>query len=364
MSESIVGVINQLCADLCAESGADPKRILEAVIVGNTAMHHLFLRLPVAGLVLAPYVPAVKNSLDLKARELGITIAPGAYLHLLPNIAGFVGADHVATLLSTSEWQNDDLVLVLDMGTNTEICLMCGGEMTAVSCPSGPAFEGFHIKHGMRAGAGAIEHLRFDGQRVEYVTIGGTKPIGLCGSGILDALAQLKLGGIVDASGRMGEHPRVREQDGQKEFVLVDKDDSGGCQPITITQKDVRELQLAKGSIAAGIRVLLEARAGSVQDISKVIIGGAFGSYIDIASAITIGLLPELESDRFMQVGNSAGMGAKLALMSLAKRHEARNIAAQVAYIELATFPDFNLLFAESTALAHDQIWFGDRNGN
>jgi uncharacterized 2Fe-2S/4Fe-4S cluster protein (DUF4445 family) len=327
-------------------------------------MHHLFLRLPVEGLVLAPYVPAVKGPLDLKARELGIKIAPGAYVHLLPNIAGFVGADHVATLLSTAEWRNDGLVLVLDMGTNTEICLACDGEMTAVSCPCGPAFEGYHIKHGMRAGTGAIEHLRFDGQRVEYVVVGGTKPVGVCGSGILDALAQLRLAGIVDASGRMGEHPRVREQDGQKEFILVDEEESGGRQAITITQRDIRELQLAKGSIAAGIRVLLEAQGRSEQEISKVIIGGAFGSYIDIASAVTIGLLPELDSHRFMQVGNTAGMGAKLALISLAKREEAKKIASKVAYIELATFPGFDRLFADSTVLGQDPIWFGDKNGD
>jgi uncharacterized 2Fe-2S/4Fe-4S cluster protein (DUF4445 family) len=162
----------------------------------------------------------------------------------------------------------------------------------------------------------------------------------------------------------MGEHPRVREQDGQKEFILVDEEESGGRQAITITQRDIRELQLAKGSIAAGIRVLLEAQGRSEQEISKVIIGGAFGSYIDIASAVTIGLLPELDSHRFMQVGNTAGMGAKLALISLAKREEAKKIASKVAYIELATFPGFDRLFADSTVLGQDPIWFGDKNGD
>jgi uncharacterized 2Fe-2S/4Fe-4S cluster protein (DUF4445 family) len=283
-------------------------------------------------------------------------MASGAYVHLLPNIAGFVGGDHVATLLSTAEWQKDSLVLVLDMGTNTEICLICDGEMTAVSCPSGPAFEGSHVKHGMRAGTGAIEHLRIDGDRVEYATIGGSQPVGLCGSGILDALAQLRVAGIVDASGRIGEQSLVRERYGQKEFVLVKKEDIGGFQAITITQKDIRELQLAKGSIAAGIRVLLESQGRAEQEIKKVIIGGAFGSYIDIASAVTIGLLPELQSDRFMQVGNSAGMGAKLALISMAKREEAKKIASQAAYIELATFPGFGEIFSESTSLCSRPI--------
>jgi len=364
LSKMISEEINRLCTDLCAESGADPKQIVDAVVVGNTAMHHLFLLLPVHGLSVSPYVPTVRYPLDLKAREVGIRIAPGAYVHFLPNVAGFVGADHVATLLATSAWQTHDVVLVMDIGTNTEICLIRSGNKTSVSCPSGPTFEGAHIKHGMRASLGAIEHVRLVEDRVEYVTIGGGRPVGLCGSGILDAIAQLRLAGIVDSSGRIGDHALVRDHNGQREFVVVGEDERAGREAITVTQQDVRQLQLAKGAIAAGIRVLLEAAGCSGEEIGMVIIGGAFGSYIDIASAITIGMLPDLSPDHFIQVGNTAGLGAKLALVSLAKRKEAASIAREVAYIELAAFPGFAQIFAQSTLLGRACFHSGETNGN
>ena len=211
MQGLIVEALNQATGAMCAEGGFDPASIVEAVVVGNTAMHHLFLRLPVEQLARAPYVPAVASALDIKARDLGLKIAPGAYVHLLPNIAGYVGADHVAMLLATEIAQAEGVVLALDIGTNTEVCLANRGKLTSLSCASGPAFEGAHIKHGMRAANGAIEHLRIAGDQIEYQTIGGAPPAGLCGSGILDALAQLYQAGVVDRNGYMGEHPRVRD---------------------------------------------------------------------------------------------------------------------------------------------------------
>ena len=362
LQELAVEALNQLAADLCAKVDAEPKEIVEAVVVGNTAMHHLFLRLPVEQLALSPYVPAVKEALDVKARDVGLHIAPGAYVHLLPNIAGFVGADHVAMLLATEIWQAEGVVLALDIGTNTEVCLANDGEMTSVSCASGPAFEGAHIKHGMRAAKGAIEHLRLVDNSVEYQTIGGAPPVGLCGSGILDAMAQLYLAGVVDASGRMvADHPRVRTRDGEREFVLVSEEERDGGPAITITQHDVRELQLAKGAIRTGIQVLLEAKGLSEEDIDQVIIAGAFGTYIDVSSAVTIGMLPPLPLDRFRQVGNAAGMGAKLALISRSKRAEAQAIARRVGYIELATAPRFARTFAQANYIGLYRMVHGKR---
>jgi len=348
LQELAVEALNQLAVDLCAEVGTKPEEIVEAVVVGNTAMHHLFLRLPVEQLGLSPYVPAVKEALDVKARDVRVHIAPGAYVHLLPNIAGFVGADHVAMLLATEAWQAEGVVLAIDIGTNTEVCLISEGEMISVSCASGPAFEGAHIKHGMRAASGAIEHLRLVDDRVEYQTIGGAPPVGLCGSGILDAMAQLYLAGALDRTGRMGDHPRVRVSEGEREFVLVSEEEQDGRPAITITQHDVRELQLAKGAVRSGIQVLLEAEGRSEEDIEQVIIAGAFGTYIDVASAVTIGMLPPLPLDRFRQVGNAAGMGAKLALISRSKRAEAQALARRVGYIELATAPRFAQIFAQA----------------
>lgn len=352
MQELAVGALNQLAVELCAKVDATPQDIVEAVVVGNTAMHHLLLRLPVAQLAFPPFLPAVGEALDIKARNIGLHIAPGAYVHLLPNIAGFVGADHVAMLLATEVWQAEGLILALDIGTNTEVSLVNNGEITAVSCASGPAFEGGHIENGMRAASGAIERLRLVDDRVEYQTIDGAPPVGLCGSGILDAMAQLYSAGVLDKSGRMMDnHPRVRVGKGQREFVLVSEEERHGGSAITITQHDVRELQLAKGAIYTGIQVLLKAKSRSEKEINQVIIAGAFGSHIDVFSAMTIGMLPPLPLDHFQQVGNAAGMGAKLALISGSKRAEAQTIARRVNYIELATAPYFEETFVKATYL-------------
>jgi uncharacterized 2Fe-2S/4Fe-4S cluster protein (DUF4445 family) len=354
--------VNQLARDLCNEIGAKVQSIVEAVVAGNTAMHHLFLKLPVEQLALSPYVPAVKKALDIKAREIGLKIAPGGYVHLLPNIAGFVGADHVAMLLSTGVCKRKDTILALDIGTNTEVCLTCDGSMTSVSCASGPAFEGAHIKHGMRAADGAIEHMKIVGDRVNYQTIGGALPVGICGSGIVDAIAELYLNNVLDDNGRMNpKHPGVRTNQKEREFVLVSARESGGGMAITITQNDIRELQLAKGAIRTGIQVLLDASSHSEEEIEEVIIAGAFGSYIDIASAVTIGLLPSLPLSRFKQVGNAAGTGAKMALVSKGARGEAQDIADRVKYIELAANPQFARIFAQANYLGKFRIAHGKR---
>jgi len=344
----IVDALNRAAAEMCAEVHAVPSDIVESVIVGNTAIHHLFLQLPVSQLGLSPYVPAIRSAIDIKARDLGLQIAPGAYVHLLPNIAGYVGADHVAMLLATRIAEAENVVLALDIGTNTEICLSHNGKMTSVSCASGPAFEGAHIKFGMRAAPGAIEHARLTGQKVEVQTIGNAPPVGICGSGLLDVVAQLRLNNVLDATGRMGQHPLVRKRDGITEFVLVERD---GREAITVSQKDVRELQLAKAAIRVGIRALLEAEGLSEDRIDEVVIAGAFGTFIDVESAVTIGMLPNLGLDRFKQVGNAAGTGARLALISRSQRLQAQQIASRDGYIELACMPDFNRKFAEASSM-------------
>jgi uncharacterized 2Fe-2S/4Fe-4S cluster protein (DUF4445 family) len=357
-----VEAINELCTDLCAEANAGTEEIVEAVIVGNTAMHHLFLRLPVRQLALAPFVPVVSSALDIKTSDLGLHIAPGAYVHLLPNIAGFVGADHVAMLLATEVLQAKGSIVALDIGTNTEVSLIHDGKITSTSCASGPAFEGGHIKYGMRAATGAIERLRVVDDTIQYQTIDGAPPIGICGSGILDALSQLYLAKAINEGGRITDnHPRVRTYKGQREFVLVDKEERGGKPAIPITQHDVRELQLAKAAIRSGIQTLLETNGCSEDEIKQVIIAGAFGTYIDVASAVTIGMLPSLPLNRFRQAGNAAGMGAKLALISLAKRAEARVVASLVKYVELAGAPGFDQTFIQASYLGRYRIIDGKR---
>ncbi|MBI5303904.1 MAG: DUF4445 domain-containing protein [Chloroflexi bacterium] len=351
MQKLLTDALSQLAADLCATISANPSEIVEAVVVGNTAIHHLFLRLPVQQLGFAPYVPATRAALDVKARDLDLNIAPGAYVHLLPNIAGYVGADHVAMILATRLAELKGVVLALDIGTNTEICLNHRGKMTSVSCASGPAFEGAHIKFGMRAAPGAIEHLLLTKEKLEYQTIGGVAPVGVCGSGLLDAVAQLRLNGILDRQGRMGDHARVRVQSGMREFVIVSEEERQGLDALTISQKDVRELQLAKGAIRMGIQALVADAGLTENDIEQVIIAGAFGTFIDVSSAVTIGMLPRLPLERFKQVGNAAGTGARLALISREQRALAKQIAQRDAYIELASVPGFQRKYAEATYL-------------
>jgi uncharacterized 2Fe-2S/4Fe-4S cluster protein (DUF4445 family) len=349
----LVDAINTTAASLCFEVGATPSDIVDAVMVGNTAIHHLFLRLPVCQLGVSPYVPSVRSAVDIKARDLGLQMAGGAYVHLLPNIAGYVGADHVAMLLATGIAESEGTILALDIGTNTEICLNHHGKLASVSCASGPAFEGAHIKFGMRAAPGAIEHVRLLGTKVQIQTIGGLPPAGICGSGLMDVVAQLRLNNILDSTGRLGPHPLLRKRDGATEFVLAERP---GQDAITISQKDVRSLQLAKSAIRLGIRALLEAEGLSEDALEQVIVAGAFGTYIDLESAITIGMLPSLPLDRFRQVGNAAGTGARLALISCTQRRKAQQIAARDGYIELATIPDFNRKFAEASSFTSGKM--------
>ena len=353
MQKLVIDELNRLLVALCTEVDAQPDEVVEAVIVGNTAMHHLLLKLSVAQLAYAPYIPVVKAALDIKARDLGLDIAPGAYVHILPNIAGFVGADHVAMLLSTKTiWQKEDLALAIDIGTNSEVSLISNGEISTLSCASGPAFEGAEIKDGIRATSGAIERLRISNDAIDYLTIDEAKPAGICGSGILDTVAQLGLAGVVDKSGRMlSNHPRVRNNKGQREFVIVREGERNGLPAITITQRDVRAIQLAKGAVRSGVQVLLAAQNRSSEEIKRVIIAGAFGSYIDVSSAMTIGMLPSLPLNRFEQVGNAAGTGAKLALVSRSKVAEAQQIASEVHYTELAAVPDYAKILIEAATI-------------
>ena len=351
VTEVVVEALNQLAESLCAEIGAAPEEILEAVVVGNTAMHHLLLGLPVRQLALAPFVAASSGDLDLKARDIGLNIAPGAYVYLPPNIAGYVGSDHVAMLMATaSEWSHQH-VLALDVGTNTEISLITAeGGITSLSCASGPAFEGYHIHDGTRATRGAIERVLITPDAVYYQTIEGAPASGICGSGILDAVAQLHLSGVLNDNGRikMGAHARVRQDGDQPVFLLAGED---GRKEIMVTQHDVREIQLAKAAIQTGIQVLMAESGIGVQELDRVIVAGAFGSYIDVPNAVAIGMFPPLPLERFQQVGNAAGMGARLALLSTRVRTEARALCSRVNYVELAKYPDFSGVFARSCQL-------------
>jgi uncharacterized 2Fe-2S/4Fe-4S cluster protein (DUF4445 family) len=360
MQNLVVSAIDQLAVDLCKQIKAETRDVLDMVIVGNTAMHHLLLGLPVAQLAYSPFIPAIGEALDIKARDIGFTFNPGIYLHVLPNIAGYVGADHVSMLLAIEAGSINKNTIAIDIGTNTEVSVISKGRIIAASCASGPAFEGGHISQGMRAAGGAIERVRILNGNAISQTIDNLPPAGICGSGVIDVISQLYLADIIGDNGRFRpDRPHVRKVGDQLEFVLVEK--SEGQASVSFTQHDIREVQLAKAAIRSGIQILLEAQGLIENEIEDVIIAGAFGTYIDVSGAITLGMLPFLPLERFHQVGNSAGLGAKMALLSNRKRKQAREIASRVEYMELATNPVFMQTFLQSTYLGAYQILNGKR---
>jgi uncharacterized 2Fe-2S/4Fe-4S cluster protein (DUF4445 family) len=354
LQSRVVEALNQLVSDLCNESRklgilAYPEYIVEAVVVGNTAMHHLFAGLPVQQLGAAPYVPVVSEAIELRSHDLGLNLAPGAYVYIPPNIAGYVGADHVSMVLATNAWNAKQTTIALDIGTNTEITLVHQDHLWSCSCASGPAFEGAHISAGMRAAPGAVERVQITGQGVRLHTIGDQPPVGICGSGILDVVAEMLSANIIDTRGALHpNHPMVRMNGRVGTFILASAEQTGNGREIQISRQDIHEIQLAKGAIRAGIDILLENAGINAQDVQDFIIAGAFGTYINVDSAIRIGMFPNLPLDRFRQVGNAAGAGAKQMLISTLHRTLAVEIATREQYIELSTYPHFTIIFSRA----------------
>jgi len=338
--------IDALGHDLCRAVGLHGADILDIAVCANTAMQHLLLGLPVRQLGRAPFVAALRDAVDLPARELGLRVAPAAAVHVAPNIGGFVGSDHVAALLATrSRWAGAATSLVVDIGTNTEISLIHHGRILSASCPSGPALEGGHISCGMRAAEGAIERVWLNDGRLCVATIGERPAVGVCGSGILDAIAAALQAGLLDRGGRIGEgHADIVEIGGRRAIQLAPE--------VHISQADIRAVQLAKAAIRTGIDLLLEQLALAPRDVDQFIVAGAFGSYIDIGSARAIGLFPPLAPERFARVGNAAGVGITWMLASRAERAAARELAARCSYVELSTRPEFQKRFMKSIGFA------------
>ncbi len=349
MHSLLIQALNKAIRECCVETSIDPAQIVDAVVVGNTAMHHFFAGLPVRQLGEAPYVPAVTHSMELNAREIGLDISPVGLIYLPPNIAGYVGADHIAMLLDTQILSAADTVVALDIGTNTEISLKTGGKLYSCSCASGPAFEGARIEMGMRAAPGAIEKVDLIQGKLEYSTIDDLAPVGICGSGILDAVAVMLRDGAIDSRGVLQKtHPRIVESNTQKKYLLAQKPKSGKNHDILVSRKDVSEIQLAKAAIRAGIESLLSQAGITDNDIERVIIAGAFGTYISIKSAIQIGMFPDMPMEKFSQVGNAAGAGARHMLLSINERKNGEELAERSQYIELTTFNKFPALYMDA----------------
>ncbi|MGC8817510.1 MAG: ASKHA domain-containing protein, partial [Candidatus Hadarchaeum sp.] len=358
----IIGGLNKIIEEACLKANVNKEEIYEVTIVGNTAMHHLFLKLNPKFLALSPFTPVVRRGVDVKASELGLKTNPSANVHVLPVIAGFVGADTVGVILSTDIYKEPELTLATDIGTNGEIMLGNKESIEVCSTAAGPAFEGAHLKHGMRGEPGAIERVSIkpDTLEVEYSTIDNLPPKGICGSGIVDAVAQMFLAGIVMRNGNINpeiKNPRIRRNQNMLEFVLAwEKETEGGIGDIAITQRDIREIQLAKAAMYSGAKILIKRRGVSEKNVARVYLAGAFGTYIDKLSAKIIGLYPDIPLDKVKSVGNAAGMGAKQALISKEKRSDAEEIARRTKYLELTIAPEFNEEFISAMYFPHAKI--------
>uniref|UniRef100_A0A7C3J3V1 DUF4445 domain-containing protein n=1 Tax=Candidatus Methanomethylicus mesodigestus TaxID=1867258 RepID=A0A7C3J3V1_9CREN len=345
VQKTIVAGINELIQKGLDETGVIREDVNEMAVVGNTAMHHLFVGIDVKSLGLAPYAAGMGNANDLLARDLGIGINPSGNVHVLPNVAGFVGADAIADILASRLHEKEKMTLLMDVGTNTEVMLGNKEGIWSCSTASGPAFEGAHIRNGMRAATGAIEKVKItESGEVVCKTIEDEKARGICGSGIIDSVAEMLRSGIMDTSGRIliGVSDRVRDGPNGREFLLVPKEEtSSGKEDIVVTQDDVREIQKAKAAMYAGYMTLLKKSGMRKDQLSEIIIAGAFGNYIDPASARIIGMIPEMPLEKISFTGNTAGSGARMCLKSLNARGEAKEVARKMKYVELAAEPIF-----------------------
>ena len=336
--------LNTLITALCDEPG----RIVDLTLVGNTAMHHILLGLPVQQLGRAPYQPSARDAHDVKARDMGLKVAPGAYVHLPPPVGGFVGSDHVAMILATGIHKTERTVLALDIGTNTEAALAHRGRIKSTSCASGPALEGGHITHGTWATPGAIDKVSISTAGISFHTVSNTSPHGLCGSGILDAIAGLLRLGIVDRKGSLAavRDNKASEQGG--EFILVPAAQTATGRAITISQKDVSEVQLAKAAIRAGIDILLDETGITWESVDEMILTGGFGTVLDPVAAIDIGMFPPFQPERIRPMANGAGAGALRCLVSQSERAKASAIAGGIFHVELMTHPAFKKRFGHA----------------
>jgi uncharacterized 2Fe-2S/4Fe-4S cluster protein (DUF4445 family) len=356
----IVRFVNEQIELACSRAGVTRERIYRVVVVGNTCMHHLFLGIDPHHLGRAPYVPAMRGGYRCMAREVGLRVNSGAELFTLPLVAGFLGADTVAMILATRIYASSELRLAVDIGTNAEVVMGGRDQLIACSSPAGPAMEGGQIRNGMRAALGAIDRVRI-GEDVSVRTVGDTAPIGICGSGLIDAVAALLDAGIVTPSGRLlgdpqlalprAQQSRIRKDgEGIPEFVLVRSSESGNGQDILITQADIRQLQLAKAAILSGVVTLQQVMGIDDDGISELLVSGGFGNYLNIRNARRVGLIPDLPPSRVCYVANSAGLGAQLALLSETERERAATLAQQVTHVPLPSYPDFQQIFVDAIA--------------
>ncbi|ADL07578.1 corrinoid activation/regeneration protein AcsV [Thermosediminibacter oceani] len=359
----VEGTVNRLVEEMTERLNIHPEDIVFGVFAGNTTMAHLLLGVEAANIRLEPYIPAFRNHPPLKAGDVGIRINPDAPVFIVPSVASYVGGDIVAGVLAAGIWNSDENVLFLDLGTNGELVFGNREVMVACACSAGPAFEGGEISCGMRAMRGAIDQVTIDDRTLEprYSVVGGTKPRGICGSGLIDIVAAMFMTGILDPRGKINtglKSERIRFDDilGVYEYVIASKDETEDGRDITINEIDLDNFIRAKGAVYSGISTLLKILEMKVTDIDKIIIAGGIGRGLNIKNSINIGLLPEVEEEKFTYIGNSSLIGSYLCLTSRGAREKAKQIAESITYVELSAFPGYMEEFLGACFLPHTDM--------
>jgi len=362
LNSIVLYALNNIIKKNCAKANINPSQIYEATVVGNSVMHHIFLGISPVNIGISPYVPIIQQALNIKANKLGLNISKQGNVYVLPTIAGFVGADTMGVILASNINEEHDLSLAIDIGTNGEIIIGNNKSLATGSCAAGSALEGAHIKDGMRAAAGSIDSIKIDPNNLEvsYTTIKNKKPIGICGSGLIDAVAEMLKANILARSGNFNKelvnHERFYKNGNGTEFIIAKKNETNLGKDITISQADIRQIQMAKAAFFSGAIIILKYlknNLNSEQIIKQIFLAGAFGNYIDKENARFIGMIPDIPSDKIYQIGNAAGVGAQNCLLNTDFRKKAQELLKNVQYVEIATKKEFQREFAEAMYFPH-----------
>ncbi len=362
LQSAVISGLNEILEELQEKTGVKPDEIYEMTAVGNTVMHHLFFNLNARYIGLAPYTPVIRESITISASQLGIKINPFGKIYFLPVIAGYVGADTVAVMLATGIYKNKVPSMALDIGTNTEVVLGNEDKILACACASGPAFEGAQIKFGMRAASGAIERVEIDPKslKLEYKTIDDEPARGICGSAMVDLLASMLESSIINVRGAFNKNAKLQgvrvNDDGMMELLVVPKKEAAIQDDITFSQADVRQIILAKAAMRTGIEILLKKYPINKNEIENLFIAGAFGNYIDKKNARFIGIFPEINLNKVTYVGNAAGTGARMCLVSKEAKKIVEEISKKVIYVELGAEKEFQNAFLNANYLPHADL--------
>ena len=359
LRDAVVGDINNLISAFVTRNPVELHDIVTLLAAGNTTMLHFLLGLDPTHIRKSPYIPTTTAPPPVRASEVGIKINPRGLLYAMPSVGSWVGGDVAAGILATGLYQSDQLTMLIDIGTNAEIVLGNRDWMLSCAASAGPAFEGSGVKCGMRASRGAIERVTVDSDgHFDVRTIGNAPPEGICGSGLIDAIAGLYQAGILDRSGSLlpDRSPRVRESEGQMEFVLIAEGENGAARDIVIAQPDIENLLRAKAAIYSGAKVLLEAMHLSFSDVQQLLIAGGFGNYLDRAKAMTLGMIPDIPLERIRFVGNTSLIGAKMAMLSTDAFEASSTIAHGTTYYDLITYPQYYEEFMSAKFIPHTHM--------